>query len=90
MLILSRLTRLVALSNKCWLAGITLSLVSSTASLVSLRAEARRLALAAEIARREQSNEKEGPASVTVTEEERRAKGRAMIAFVPSTLLEPH
>lgn len=81
MLTCSRLAHLVALSNKCWLAGISLSLVSSTASLVSLRAESRRLALSSEIARREGS-EKEGPDSATASVEERRAKGRAMIQCV--------
>lgn len=63
---------------RCWLTGIALSLVSSSASLVKLRADARRFALSNDIARRETGSEKSSEDRVR-EEEERREKGRALL-----------
>ena len=70
---------------KCWFAGITLSLVSSSASLVKLRADGRRFALSSTIARRE--GQEKTPEDRVREEEERREKGRALLACV--SVLQP-
>ena len=62
-----------------WLIGISLSLVSSSASLVKLRADSRRFALNLEMARKEGQAEKT-PEDRVREEEERREKGRGLLA----------
>jgi len=63
----------------CWFTGIALSLLSSSASLVKLRADGRRFALNNEMARRETGSEKM-PEDRVREEGERREKGRALLA----------
>ena len=65
---------------KFWFSGIVLSLVSSSASLVKLRADGRRFALSNEIARRETGSEKSSEDRIR-DDEERRGKGRALLAY---------
>ena len=77
----SRIARLNRVAFKCWLSGITLSLISTISSLAKLRADGRRFALANSVARREY-NEKT-PEDRVREEEERREKGRALLAYVP-------
>lgn len=67
---------------KCWLFGITVSLISSSASLVKLRADGRRFALSNEMARREGRSEEKGPDERAREAEERREKGRALLSCV--------
>jgi peroxin-11B len=67
---------------KCWLFGILLSLASSSASLVKLRADGRRFALSNEMARREARNDEKDPAERARDADERREKGRALLASV--------
>jgi peroxin-11B len=74
----SRLTRLNRLAFKCWLTGISLSLISTGSSLVKLRADGRRFALANSVARREY--QEKSPEDRVREEEERREKGRALLA----------
>jgi len=66
------------ISLKSWILGIVLSLISSTASLVNLRAQSRRFALQAEVARREVKEK--GPDAAAAEEAERRKQGRALLA----------
>ncbi|KAK1924180.1 peroxisomal biogenesis factor 11 [Papiliotrema laurentii] len=73
-----RLTRLNRLAFKCWLTGISLSLISTGSSLVKLRADGRRFALANSVARREY--QEKSPEDRVREEEERREKGRALLA----------
>ncbi|EIW70692.1 hypothetical protein TREMEDRAFT_68170 [Tremella mesenterica DSM 1558] len=65
---------------KFWLSGLILSLASSTASMVKLRADSRRFALSNEMARRDMSKAERTPEERARDEEERRSKGRAMLA----------
>lgn len=67
-----KMARLNRISQKAWFYGIVLSLISSTASLVNLRAQSRRFALQADIAR---GDEKDAAAG----EAERRKQGRALL-----------
>ncbi|WVQ99336.1 hypothetical protein IAU59_006469 [Kwoniella sp. CBS 9459] len=80
-----QLARFQRLTFKCWLAGIICSLISSSSSLVKLRADSRRFALSADIARRE-SKEGKGPDQVAREESERRERGRALLAQRQSIL----
>jgi len=73
----------------CWFNGIALSLVSSSASLVKLRADGRRFALSNDMARRETGSEKSSEERVR-DEEERREKGRALLAYVAFSHLPRH
>jgi peroxin-11B len=66
------------LSFKFWLAGISLSLASTIASLSKLRADGRRFALSNQIAKKESQSEKT-PEDRTRAEVERREKGRALL-----------
>ncbi|KAJ9094956.1 hypothetical protein QFC21_005748 [Naganishia friedmannii] len=63
-----KFARINTISQRFWLSGIVLSLVSSSASMVRLRAEGRRLALT-------RSAEKGGPDD----QEVRKAEGRALL-----------
>ncbi|KAL7421791.1 Peroxisomal membrane protein PMP27 [Cryptotrichosporon argae] len=74
----NKLERLNRVSMKFWLFGIALSLVSSSASMVKLRADSRRFALSAEVARRE--GREKGPEEAAAAEGERRERGRALLA----------
>lgn len=65
-----------------WLSGIALSLVSGGASLVKLRADSRRFALSNEVARRDASKSEKTPEDRVREEEERREKGRGLLACV--------
>jgi hypothetical protein len=67
---------------RCWLIGIILSIGSSSASLVKLRADGRRFALTQAAARKE--NAEKSPEEKVRAEEERREKGRALLAWVYS------
>ncbi|WWD17340.1 hypothetical protein CI109_101781 [Kwoniella shandongensis] len=80
-----KLARFQRLTFKFWLAGIISSLISSSASLVRLRADSRRFALSAEVARREA---KEGKAPEELAREEiaRRERGRALLGQRQSIL----
>ncbi|WVR06994.1 hypothetical protein IAU60_004032 [Kwoniella sp. DSM 27419] len=80
-----KLARFQRLTFKCWLAGIVCSLISSSSSLVKLRADSRRFALSAEVARRE-GKEGKGPDELAQAETERREKGRALLAQRQSIL----
>lgn len=71
----SKIARINRISSKAWFYGILLSLVSSTASLVNLRAQSRRHALNSEIARRDASEKPD----VAADEAERRKQGRALL-----------
>ena len=73
-----RLTRLNRVTFKFWLIAISLSFVSTGASLVKLRADGRRFALSNIVAKRE-AGEKTAEDRVR-EEEERREKGRALLA----------
>ncbi|CAD6572398.1 MAG: Peroxisomal membrane protein PMP27, partial [Tremellales sp. Tagirdzhanova-0007] len=75
----AKLKRIQDISMKFWFSGIVLSLVSSSASLVKLRADGRRFALSNEIARRETGSEKSSEDRIR-DDEERRGKGRALLA----------
>ncbi|KAK4687863.1 hypothetical protein P7C73_g2258, partial [Tremellales sp. Uapishka_1] len=68
-----RLAKLSRLSNKLWISGIFLSLISTTSSLIKLRSDSRRFALSAQIARREGEKRPEDEA-------ERRERGRALLS----------
>jgi peroxin-11B len=65
---------------RCWLIGIILSIGSSASSLVKLRADGRRFALTQAAARKE--NSEKTPEEKVRAEEERREKGRALLAYV--------
>lgn len=65
---LSKFARINTISQRFWFSGIVLSLISSSASMIRLRAEGRRLALS-------RTAEKGGPDD----QEARRAQGRAML-----------
>lgn len=73
--------RYVRLMYKFWFAGIVCSLVSSSASLVRLRADSRRFALSSQVAKEE---EREGKSSEEAARQmaERRERGRALLACV--------
>lgn len=71
-----KMARLGRVSQKAWFYGIVLSLISSTASLVNLRAQSRRFALRSDIAH---ADEKDAAAG----EAERRKQGRALLTYVP-------
>lgn len=71
------MAKLNRVSAKAWFYGIILSLISSTASLVNLRAQSRRFALNSEVARRDTEK-----IDVAADEAERRSKGRALLAYV--------
>ena len=71
-----------------WFSGIGLSLISSSASLVKLRADGPRFALSNEIARRETGSEKSSEEKVR-EDEERRGKGRALLAYASFKPLKP-
>jgi peroxin-11B len=75
---------------KCWLFGIALSLFSSSASLVKLRADGRRFALSQEMAKREARNEEKDPAQRASENDERREKGRALLALVSDLSNDPN
>lgn len=75
-----RLLALQRISMRCWLFGILFSIGSSTSSLVKLRADGRRFALTGAAARKEFSEKT--PEEKVRQEEERREKGRAMLAYV--------
>lgn len=66
---------------QAWIIGLTLSLISSSASLVNLRAQSRRFALRADIARKDEK----GP-DAAADEAERRKQGRALLAYVQYSL----
>lgn len=66
------------ISNKAWISGLTLSIISSLASLANLRAQARRFAVRAD-AGRAASSEK-APEDAAADEAERRKQGRALLA----------
>ncbi|WVQ82387.1 hypothetical protein IAT38_004515 [Cryptococcus sp. DSM 104549] len=70
---------------RSWFTGILLSLLSSSASLVKLRADSRRFALGAEIAKRESGDEKSAEDSAREATE-RRERGRALLAQRQSIL----
>ncbi len=74
------MARINKISQRFWVSGISLSLISSISSLIRLRAEGRRLALSHGAA-----GEKEGPAGTDV---ERRETGRAMLKSVRSVVCE--
>jgi peroxin-11B len=65
---------------RCWLFGILFSIGSTTSSLVKLRADGRRFALTRAAARKEGSEKT--PEEKVRDEEERREKGRALLAYV--------
>jgi hypothetical protein len=73
-----RLAAIQRISMRCWLIGIILSIGSSSASLVKLRADGRRFALTQAAARKE--NAEKSPEEKVRAEEERREKGRALLA----------
>jgi len=75
-----RLAAIQRISMRCWLIGIVLSIGSSSASLVKLRADGRRFALTQAAARKE--NTEKSPEEKVRAEEERREKGRALLACV--------
>jgi peroxin-11B len=75
-----RLAAIQRISMRCWLIGIILSIGSSSASLVKLRADGRRFALTQAAARKE--NAEKSPEEKVRAEEERREKGRALLAYV--------
>ncbi|ORX36698.1 peroxisomal biogenesis factor 11 [Kockovaella imperatae] len=75
-----KIARLQRISYKCWLTGIFLSLVSTVASLAKLRADGKRFALSNKIARREAATSEKTPEEKARDEEERRQKGRALLA----------
>lgn len=77
-LINRRLAAVQRISMRCWLIGIILSIGSSSASLVKLRADGRRFALTQAAARKE--NTEKSPEEKVRAEEERREKGRALLA----------
>ncbi|WRT66301.1 uncharacterized protein IL334_003255 [Kwoniella shivajii] len=79
-----QLDRFQRLTFKFWLSGIICSLISSSASIVKLRADSRRFALNADIAKRE-SGEK-GPDDRAREDAERRERGRALLAQRQSLL----
>nr|ODN88309.1 hypothetical protein L203_02919 [Cryptococcus depauperatus CBS 7841] len=67
------------LMYKFWFAGIMCSLISSSASLIRLRADSKRFALSAEIAKRGEK-EAQDPQEVAHQIAERRERGRALLA----------
>ena len=73
----SQITQWQRRGQKFWFTAILLSFVSTFASLVKLRADGRRFALAASVARREASEK--APDDRAREEEERREKGRALL-----------
>nr|XP_018263134.1 uncharacterized protein I303_04626 [Kwoniella dejecticola CBS 10117]OBR85292.1 hypothetical protein I303_04626 [Kwoniella dejecticola CBS 10117] len=73
-----QLERFQRLTFKFWLSGIIFSLISSSASMVKLRADSKRFRLSAEVSRRESSEK--GPDERSREEGERRERGRAMLA----------
>ena len=73
-----RLVAIQRISQRCWLIGILLSIGSSASSLVKLRADGRRFALTQAAARKE--NTEKSPEEKVRAEEERREKGRALLA----------
>jgi peroxin-11B len=73
----SKFARVNRISSKAWIIGIILSLVSSSASLVNLRAQSRRFALQAEVSRRE--GREKGPEAAEADAAERRKQGRALL-----------
>jgi hypothetical protein len=77
-LTIRRLAAIQRISMRCWLIGIILSIGSSSASLVKLRADGRRFALTQAAARKE--NAEKSPEEKVRAEEERREKGRALLA----------
>lgn len=72
----SKFQRLSKLSQTFWMYGILSSLVSSTAGLVRLRAEGRRLALNRSI-----TSDEKGPEAVT-SDNERKEQGRKLLQYV--------
>ena len=79
---LRKIARFQRRAYQFWLLGMLLSLSSSVASLTKLRADSRRFALSNELARREANKGEKTPEDRVQEEEERRAKGRAMLAYV--------
>lgn len=74
-----RLARIQRLSQKAWLFGILSSLVSSSASLVKLRADSRRYMLSREVARKDAASGEKSKEDRVKDEEERRERGRALL-----------
>lgn len=74
------MAKLNRVSAKAWFYGIVLSLISSTASLVNLRAQSRRFALNSDAARRQDSEKSD----VAAEEAERRKQGRALLSYAQS------
>ena len=72
-----KFAKVTRVSMKAWIFGIILSLISSSASLVNLRAQSRRFAIHADAARRESEK---SPEDVAADEAERRKQGRALLA----------
>jgi peroxin-11B len=77
-----RLAHVARLSNKLWIGGILLSLVSTSSSLVKLRADSRRFALGTEMAMREAATTEKGPEEKQAAQLEMRERGRALLACV--------
>lgn len=77
----SKAAKVAKTSMQAWIIGLTLSLISSSASLVNLRAQSRRFALRADIARKDEK----GP-DAAADEAERRKQGRALLAYVQYSL----
>nr|XP_019010901.1 uncharacterized protein I206_04205 [Kwoniella pini CBS 10737]OCF49682.1 hypothetical protein I206_04205 [Kwoniella pini CBS 10737] len=73
-----QLERFQRLTFKFWLSGIVFSLISSSASMVKLRADSKRFRLSTEVSRRESSEK--GPDERAREESEHRERGRAMLA----------
>ncbi len=67
-----KMAKIGRISQKAWFYGIVFSLISSTASLVNLRAQSRRFALQADVSR---ADEKDAAAA----EADRRKQGRALL-----------
>lgn len=67
---------------RLWMTSIALSLVSSVASMIKLRADSRRFALSSEVARRDANKGEKMPEDRIRDEEDRREKGRALLAYV--------
>lgn len=70
--------RYVRIMYKFWLAGIVCSLVSSSASLVRLRADSRRFALSSQVAKEEEKDGRSGEEAARQMSE-RRERGKALL-----------
>lgn len=73
--------RYVRIMYKFWLAGIVCSLVSSSASLVRLRADSRRFALSSQVAKEEEKDGRSGEEAARQMSE-RRERGKALLECV--------